>query len=81
MTDRPLATVPNDLERVIALVTREAREECAPDACLIDPILDESTRDAFANLWNSRIKTFVPLFSLRHVRGCIRAGVCNCGDC
>jgi hypothetical protein len=81
MIHRPLGTVPNDLERVVALVTRESREGCAPDVCLIDPMLDESTSDAVANFWNSRIKTFVPLLALRRVRCCIRAGDCSCGLC
>ena len=81
MIDRSFARVPDDLERVVALVTREAREECAPGACPIDPVLEECTRDAVANLWNSRIKTFVPLLALRRVRCCIRAGGCHCGDC
>jgi hypothetical protein len=70
--DNPFATVPHDAEGIIALVMREAREECPPGACLIEPVLD---------LWESPIKTFVPLLALRRVRCCIRSGTCTCGTC
>ena len=76
MIESPFAQIPNDVETIVALVTREAREECAPGACLIRPVLDECARDAVADLWDSRIKTFVPLLALRRVRCCIRAGSC-----
>lgn len=73
--------IPNDAESVVALVKREAAEECAPGACLIHSVLDACARDAVSELWDSRIKSFVPLLALRHVRCCIRAGRCDCGDC
>ncbi|MGI8509563.1 MAG: hypothetical protein ACR2MQ_09580 [Gemmatimonadaceae bacterium] len=81
MIDGPIASIPNDVERVVALVRRGAAEECAPDACLIHPVLDACARDAVSSLWDSRIKIFVPLLALRRVRCCIRAGRCDCGDC
>lgn len=78
--DSFFAPLPSDAERVVALVTREAREECAPGACLVHPVLDACARDAVAKLWDSPIKTFVPLLALRQVRGCIRAGACPVAD-
>ena len=81
MIDSPFARVPDDVESVVALVVREAREECAPDGCLVYPVLDACARDAVADLWDSPIKTFVPLLALRRVRCCIRAGTCDCGVC
>lgn len=79
MIDSAFAHVPDDVESVVALVTRAATEECVPGACLIHPVLDACARDAVSNLWDSRIKTFVPLLALRRVRCCIRAGSCD-GD-
>ena len=81
MIDSPFAHVPDDVESIVALVFREAREECAPDGCLIHPVLDACARDAVSSLWDSRIKTFVPLLALRQVRCCIRIGTCDCGVC
>lgn len=65
-----------DVERVVALVVREAFEECEPDACLVHPVLESCAREAIVTLWDSPIKTHVPLLALRRVRACIRAGNC-----
>ncbi len=81
MIDNPFAHVSNDVESIVALVRRGAAKECAPDACLIYPVLDACARDAVSDLWDSRIKTFVPLLALRRVRCCIRAGRCDSGEC
>ena len=81
MIDSPFAQVSDDVESVVALVFREAREECAPDGRPVYPVLDACARDAVSGLWESRIKTFVPLLALRHVRCCIRAGSCDCAEC
>jgi len=82
MIDSPFAQISNDVESIVALVRREAAEECAPGACPIYPELDTCARDAVVSLWwDSRIKTFVPLLALRNVRCCIRSGRCDCGDC
>ncbi len=82
MIDSPFAHSSHDVESIVALVRREAEEECPPDACPIYPALDACARDAVSSLWwDSRIKTFVPLLALRHVRCCIRSGNCDCGDC
>jgi hypothetical protein len=81
MIDSPFARMPNDIESVVALIRREASEECLQDACMVHPVLEECARDAVSSLWNSRIMTFVPLLALRRVRCCIRAGTCDCGEC
>ncbi len=82
MIENPFAYVSDDVEDIIALVRREATEECAPGACLVHSVLGTCARDAVSALWwESRIKTFVPLLALRQVRCCIRAGRCDCGDC
>ena len=49
-----------DVERVVALVVREASEECEPDACLVHPVLESCAREAVVTLWDSPIKTHVP---------------------
>ncbi len=79
MMEGAVVPVPEDFERIVALVKREAAEESEPDRCLLYPALDACTHDAVAALWDSRIKTFVPLLALRRVRCCIRAGACD-GD-
>ncbi len=76
----PFAEPSRDREVVVALVTREAAEECAPDDCVLHPVLDVCAREAVTTLWDSRIKTFVPLLALRRVRSCIRAGSCATSD-
>jgi hypothetical protein len=77
--DNAFAEVPNDPEAIVALVKREAEEECLDDQ-LTPPVLDRCVRDAVAGLWASEIKTFVPLLALRRVRGCVRAGTCDGTD-
>lgn len=62
---------------VIHRVVREAAEECSGETCPIAVVLDECARDAVAALWDSPIKTFVPLLALRQVRECIHAGTCS----
>jgi hypothetical protein len=69
------ARIPDDAEQVVAIVRREAGEEC-PDGHPIAGMLDECVRDSVLGLWDSRIKTFVPLLALRRVRACARAGSC-----
>ena len=73
------ATVPNDPERVAALVKREAAEECG-DHRLPPQILDHCVHEAVDSLRDSRLTTFVPLLALRRVRACIRAGTCDCDE-
>ena len=77
--DNYFAQVPADAEAIVGLVKREAEEECS-DERLPPPELDRCVREAVDGLWDSRIKTFVPLFALRRVRGCIRAGTCDGDD-
>ena len=78
LTDGPFAQVAKGMPAVIDLVRREARDECVDDR-LPAPVLDACVSDAVARLWESRIKTFVPLLTLRRVRRCIRTGTCD-GD-
>ena len=72
---------PISKQAVIARVRREAAEECEPDTCSIAPMLDDCVASAVASVWESRVKAFVPLLALRHVRCCIRSGTCDCGEC
>jgi hypothetical protein len=73
------ASVPSDQESVVALVTREAAEECQDDR-LPPLVLDSCVREAVASLRGSHVTTFVPLLALRRVRACIRAGTCDCDE-
>ena len=77
--DNVFAAVPSDPEAIVALVRREAAEECLDDQ-LSPPELDRCVRDAVEGLWDSRSKTFVPLLALRRVRCCVRARTCECDD-
>lgn len=77
--DNPFAQVPKDRESIIALVLREATEEWQ-EARRLPPELDACTREAIETLWESHVKTFVPLLALRRVRSCLRAGTCDCDD-
>ena len=52
-----------------------------PGRCPIHAMLDDCVREAVSRVWDSAVPTFVPLLALRHVRCCIRAGTCDCGDC
>jgi hypothetical protein len=69
--------IPNDQESTVALVTREAAEECQDDR-LPPLVLDSCVRETVASLRGSHITTFVPFLALRRVRACIRAGTCDC---
>jgi hypothetical protein len=73
------APIANDQESTIALVTREAQEECQ-DGGLPPLVLDHCVREAVDSLRGSHITTFVPLLALRRVRACIRAGTCDCDE-
>lgn len=77
MITNPFETIPDDADSVIAMVARAAREECHEGGCLIAPVLDRCAADAVTTYWDARIKTFVPLLALRHVRECIRVGSCD----
>jgi hypothetical protein len=79
MTRNPFAEVPEDVNAVVSLVTRAARDECDAESCLIYPVLDRCAADAVSSVWDSRVKTFVPLLALRRVRECIKAGTCDSG--
>jgi hypothetical protein len=70
---------PSDQDGIVALVTREAAEECR-DGQLHSPVLDSCVREAVESLGGSHIRTFVPLLTLRRVRACIRAGTCDCDE-
>ena len=73
------AHVPSDVQAMVAAVKRQAEEECLEDQ-LSPPVLDRCARDAVEGLWDSRIKTFVPLLALRRVRCCVRSGTCEGDD-
>lgn len=73
------APVPNDQDSIVALVTREAAEECRDDQ-LSPLVLDHCVREAVESLRDSHLTTFVPLLALRRVRACIRAGTCDCDE-
>ena len=70
---------PNDQESTVALVRREAAEECQDDR-LPPLVLDHCVREAVESLRESHVTTFVPLLALRRVRACIRAGTCDCDE-
>lgn len=72
---------PTSQQAVINRVKREAAEECETGSCAVAPVLDDCVAAAVRALWGSRVKAFVPLLALRHVRCCIRAGTCDCGEC
>ena len=79
--ENPYAWVPTDISGIVRLVKREAAEECSVDSCLVASVLDQCVEEAVIDLWDSRVKTYVPLLALRRVRCCIRAGSCDCGEC
>lgn len=45
------------------------------------PDLDACVTEAVTSLSAGNVGGFVPLLAIRHVRCCIRAGSCDCGDC
>jgi hypothetical protein len=73
------APIASDQDSVVALVRREAAEECQDDQ-LSPLVLDHCVREAVASLRGSHVTTFVPLLALRRVRACIRAGTCDCDE-
>lgn len=79
--ENPYAWVPTDINGIVRLVKREAAEECVRGSCLVASVLDQCVEEAVTELWDSRVKTYVPLLALRRVRCCIRTGSCDCGEC
>ncbi|MGI8975110.1 MAG: three-helix bundle dimerization domain-containing protein [Thermomicrobiales bacterium] len=45
------------------------------------PWIDRCVDDVVTELWENPVKSFVPLLAMRHVRCCIQAGSCDCGEC
>jgi hypothetical protein len=74
--DNPFAEVPDDPEIIVAQIRREAEEEWRAGHLAL-PDLDRCVREAVDMLWESEVRTFVPLLALRRVRSCIQAGTCN----
>lgn len=74
-----LASAPPDEEAIVALVTREAEDECRGGR--LPPLtLDRCVREAVGAFQGSQVATFVPLLALRRVRACIRAGAGDCDE-
>jgi hypothetical protein len=76
--ENPFVDQTRDIQSTVAIVLREATEECGSAACPVHFVLEQCAQQAVEEIWDSRIKTFVPLFALRTVRKCIRDG--HCGD-
>lgn len=77
MIESPFVDHSRDMQGTVALVVREATEECGPAACPVHFMLERCAQLAVEEIWDSRIKTFVPLFALRTVRRCIHDGHCE----
>ncbi len=45
------------------------------------PDLNACVSHAVTSLSGGNVGGFIPLLAIRHVRCCIRAGTCDCGDC
>lgn len=71
---------PGSRQAVIQSVRREAAKECPPELAGA-PWIDRCVDDVVTELWENPVKSFVPLLAMRHVRCCIQAGSCDCGEC
>ncbi|MCC6791599.1 MAG: hypothetical protein IT336_07945 [Thermomicrobiales bacterium] len=79
--ETPFQHLPVELRVVADLVYRTAREECPPDACPVAPFLAACVTESVERLEHARVTSHLPIFALRRVRCCIRAGTCDCGPC
>ncbi len=77
--DNPFGQQTTDPPTIVARIMHAVEDECRPGHCQIAPMLERCARDAVDEMWDSRVKTFVPLLAMRRVRGCIRAGTCDRG--
>lgn len=80
MRDDHLLSHIENRESLVQYVTRIAASERSPDRPW-EPWMDTCVDEVVASFSESRLKTYVPLLALRHVRCCLRAGSCNCGEC
>jgi hypothetical protein len=64
----PFAQVPTTPEPIIAQVRRQLNDEAWSGLVSHGPVLDRVADRAVRELWNSRIKTFVPVLALRQAR-------------
>jgi len=71
------AEVAKDPETVIREVRRLADEDQVSAGGMAASVLDQCVRDAVLELWDGKVRTFVPLLAMRRVRSCVRAGGCN----
>jgi len=77
--DNRFAQLPTDPDVMVAAVKRQAEEECL-DGQLVPSALDRCVREAVFGLWDSSVKTYLPLLALRRVRCCVRARTCDCDE-
>jgi hypothetical protein len=68
----PFAEVPPEQELMIAQVRRQLANDL-PQVMTVEPtVLDQVAERVVRELWESRIKTFVPLLALRQAREILR---------
>ncbi len=76
MKSSQFAVAEIDMNEIVKLVENQARDECRDDTCPVFGMLSACSEQAVNELWDSTVKTFVPLLALRQVRSCIRNGQC-----
>jgi hypothetical protein len=64
----PFAEMPSTPEPIIAQVRRLLAEDVPQDMMVETTVLDSVADHAVRELWDSRIKTFVPVLALRQAR-------------
>jgi hypothetical protein len=68
----PFAQMPSTPEPIIAQVRRQLSDDVPQGMTVEDTVLDSVATYAVRELWESRIKTFVPVLALRQAREVLR---------
>jgi hypothetical protein len=70
----PFAQVPSTPEPIIAQVRRELAADCDNGPCPKAAELDRAASIAVRELWQARVRTFVPVLALRQAREMLHVG-------
>lgn len=74
--ESPFNVISDDPWDLMERIRGQAGEVCPPGCCPLEPMLDDCIHQAIEEIWDSRIRAFVPLLVLRQVMSCIESGSC-----
>jgi hypothetical protein len=71
-TPSPFAQVPATPQAIVSQVRRQLDSETGQNGKVPESLIDRMADEAVRQLWDSRVKTFVPVLALRQARERLR---------